>query len=280
MMDASRGPVDCHTHAWTADLPMAAIRHYTPDGERTAAALLADMARHGIAAAVVVQPSFLDDDNLYLADTLRLAPDRLRGVAAFPRVPAAARVRELSDAGVRGARLNLFGDMALPDPRAAAWRDALDAMRKAGWHLVIAGSGAVLADALARLSDLDLPLVIDHYGMPSTPAVQDCPGIRALAAARDKTACWVKLSAPYRLLRGLQADGGAQVVRELNQLGYAGRYLWGSDAPFTRFEHEQSYARVLDAYVGLLDAGLVDADSLRRNAEYLYFDITGTAPGA
>jgi predicted TIM-barrel fold metal-dependent hydrolase len=109
--------------------------------------------------------------------------------------------------------------------------------------------------------------------MPSTVAIHDCPGIRALAAARDKTACWVKLSAPYRLQVGLQVDGGAKVVRQLNRLGFSGRYVWGSDAPFTRFEREQGYEQVLDAYTRLADAGLVDPDTLRRNAESLYFDV-------
>ena len=104
--------------------------------------------------------------------------------------------------------------------------------------------------------------------MPSTPDAGLCPGLLALAAAGERTECWVKLSAPYRL----QAATPGQAVAALNRVGFAGRYVWGSDAPFTRFEHEQSYPSTLAALARLADAGLADLDALRRNALHLYFD--------
>ncbi len=262
------GLVDCHTHAWTAGLPMAAARHYTPRGDRPAADLLADMDRHGIATAVVVQPSFLADDNRYLVETLEAAAGRLRGVAAFPQAPTAAHVFRLHQAGVRAMRLNLFGASELPDPQKAGWNDALNAMRQSSWHIVVAGSGTPLAQALSHLAGWGLPLVIDHFAMPSTPDAGQCPGLRALAETQARAPCWVKLSAPYRL----QASTPDRAVAALNRIGFTGRYVWGSDAPFTRFEHEQSYPLVLAALARLIGAGLADPDMLRHNAAHLYFD--------
>lgn len=262
------GLVDCHTHAWTAGLPMTAARHYTPQGDRPAVGLLADMGEYGIAAAVVVQPSFLADNNRYLVETLGAAAGRLRGVAVFPLAPSTAHVSRLHRAGVRAMRLNLFGPSILPDPQKAVWSDALEAMRKLSWHIVVAGSGGPLADALARLAGLGLRLVIDHYAMPSTADASLCPGLRALAAANEQTECWVKLSAPYRL----QAVTPEQAIIALNRIGFADRYVWGSDAPFTRFEHEQSYPSTLAALARLAGQGLADPDALRRNALHLYFD--------
>lgn len=260
--------IDCHTHTWTADLPMTAARHYTPQGERSAAGLLSDMNQHGIAAAVVVQPSFLADGNRYLVETLGTAAGRLRGVAVFPQAPDEAQVLRLHHAGVRAMRLNLFGPSELPDPQRAGWSDALNAMRKLSWHFVVAGRGDALAGALARLAGLGLQLVIDHFAMPSTPDAGQCPGLRALATANLQTKCWIKLSAPYRL----QATSPEQAIAALDRIGFAGRYVWGSDAPFTRFEHEQSFPSILASLARLADEGLIDFDSLRRNALHLYFD--------
>jgi predicted TIM-barrel fold metal-dependent hydrolase len=268
MFDArSHGLIDCHTHVWTADSSMEPSRHYTPEGDRPVQKLLADMAAHAIARAVLVQPSFLADDNQCLIQSLSHHSSELRGVATFMHAPTASHVRDLHAAGVRGFRLNLFASPILPDPHTRQWAEALDAMRDAGWHIVIAGSGPTLALAVERLASAQLPLVIDHFAMPSATEVARCPGVRAIADAAAHLPCWIKLSAPYRL----NGPTAFETVAAFNSLGFVDRYIWGSDSPFTRFERKQDYPMAISALERLISRDLVSADALRRNASTLYF---------
>lgn len=259
--------IDCHAHVWAAGLPMAAARHYTPGRPQSAEALLQTQHAHRVERGVLVQPSFLADANQYLAQALLRHPRHLRGVAAFQDAPAPEEIHRLHAAGVRGMRLNLFSPISLPDPDSPAWHAALEAMHAQGWHIVIAASGAALADALRVLAPLRLPLIIDHFGMPSTDDPTRCPGVRAIATANTQTECWIKLSAPYRL-----NQPALGILAAFDALGWKGRYIWGSDSPFTRFEHAQDYSKALAALRSLVDAGRVDPQQLCRNAEYLYFD--------
>ncbi|MFE2889367.1 amidohydrolase family protein [Streptomyces sp. NPDC059272] len=63
---------------------------------------------HGLAAGVLVQPSFLGTGSTYLLDARGEAPDRLRGVAVIEPRTEREELDRLVEADVCGVRLNLI----------------------------------------------------------------------------------------------------------------------------------------------------------------------------
>src|SRR3954447_14777689 len=97
--------VDTHAHVFTRRLALAGDRRYAPSYDAPAAAYLAMLDRNGMSHGVLVQPSFLGTDNTYLVQTLRQAPDRLRGIAVVDPEAEPDELQALARGGVVGIRL-------------------------------------------------------------------------------------------------------------------------------------------------------------------------------
>jgi predicted TIM-barrel fold metal-dependent hydrolase len=239
-----RGVIDTHTHAWDAGCRVVAA-HYAPGPPVPVERLVATMDAHDVAAAVLVQPSFLGTDNAYLLRCLGEHPDRLRGVAV---IDGTARERDLAamdEAGVCGIRFNLIGGGDLPDLAAGTWPATLRFMRRAEWHIELGAPGPRLPPLLDALVATRLPVVVDHLGLPDPAKGMDCAGFRALLALRGGAV--VKVSAPYRL-------GGVDPRPLVAALADADvPMVWGSDFPHTRHEG-QDYATLLQLAELLPDA--------------------------
>lgn len=236
--------IDSHTHAWDETCRIVP-QHYAPASPSPLAALLATMALHEVAGAVLVQPSFLGTDNGYLLRCLQMTPDMLRGVVV---IDATARERELGamdEIGVRGIRFNLLGGAELPDLSAAGWPGILRFMRSAQWHIELAAAGPRLPVLLDALAPARLPIVVDHFGLPDPARGVDCPGFRRLLVETERVC--VKASAPYRL-------GGLDPMPLIEALVAADvPLLWGSDFPHTRHQG-QDYGMLLQIADQLPDA--------------------------
>jgi L-fuconolactonase len=107
--------VDGHVHIWSMDTaryppnPIHGAQVPTIDG--SAELLFGTLDRHGIDAAVVVQPRVYGDDHAYLIDSLAQYPDRMVSVGALdPRdATAVAALTRLVADGTRGLRLDALG---------------------------------------------------------------------------------------------------------------------------------------------------------------------------
>lgn len=228
---------------------------------------------------VVVQTSFLGTDNSALLAALQDRPDRLRGVAVVDPSVTDPQLETLQAAGVRGIRLNLYGDPGWQRIATAPWRGLFRRIDALGWHVELhthnGDGGMVLARLDAALGDAGTPVVLDHFGRPGSAGIADA--IFAVATAvRARRPVWVKISAPYRLPSPQESPQEsphdwpalAQAWREI--VG-DDRLLWGSDWPWTNHEARVRLdeCRSLAAWQAKSDAALSAA--LRwRNAAALY----------
>ncbi|MEU2246660.1 amidohydrolase family protein [Streptomyces sp. NPDC019224] len=239
--------VDAHAHVFHRGLPMAPGRRYTPRHDATVDTYLSVLDAHGIARALLVQPSFLGTDNGYVLDAVRARPDRFRAVlvvdAADPRA-AAARVPRWHRAGARGIRLNLVGT-GVPPLHAADWRLLGECMAEYGWHLEVQAREQQWTRLTGALTSWPSAVVLDHVGLPASPLAADRAAILDLAAQPH---IWTKLSGFYRSPEGA-AEATATAIRE--QAG-TGRLLWGSDWPWTQHEAGRSYDKLLATLHDLL----------------------------
>lgn len=223
------GACDCHFHVFedSTPYPLADPRSYTPTP-----ATLADYRRMaeavGIERAVLVHPSVYGRDHRSFEDTLAECGAWMRGVAVVYADTPDETIERWHRLGARGSRCNaLFaGGAALNDLPEVAAR-----VRALGWHLQLLIDVSADPGAVARVADLGLPVVVDHFGHVDARQALVSPGFANLLALVREGRAWVKLSGAYRISpqrRGF--DDVAPLVQALWQANPR-QLLWGSDWP-------------------------------------------------
>ena len=256
-----RGPagetniLDSHVHVVDASRfplrPTGVGSRWWDAPDRDAAAFRGLMGRHGVSAAVVVQPvGAYGYDNRYLLEAVAEHAPALRGVVAVDlddrsrgAADVAADVAALAGRpGVCGIRLFAVapgsawaeGD-AVASPLSevgARVRAVLAAARDSGLVVVLTVFAPQLA-ALATVLDEfpDLVVAVDHCAFPELAGARLAPG-SPLLRVRDRGQVVLKVSS--HLLEAAAAAGDpADLVSELAGAFGPERLLWGSDYPQT-----------------------------------------------
>jgi predicted TIM-barrel fold metal-dependent hydrolase len=264
--DTPAPAVDAHAHIFTRAMPFAPDAHSRPDYDYPVAAYLADLDRHGIAYGVIAAASLFDDGNAYTLAALA-AHSRLRGTVIASPLTGMRTLRDMADLGVVGVRLTWRRLAELPDLAAEPWRGFLRRIADCGMHVELLAGSASLPDLLPGLAAARVPVVVDHFGVPSRDAAERRAGTTALLRAIDTGRCWVKLSAGFRMDFAVAAEVAGQL------LDHAGpdRLLWGSDAPYVNHEASTTYAGTLALYRRLVPDAATRA-AIDRSALALFFN--------
>lgn len=253
--------VDSHFHTFQAHVGIATSR-YIPTYEAGIPAWQALAHAQGVQGGVLIQPSFLGDDNSQMLRAMATAPDLLKGVVVVAPHVSAALLQAWHEQGVRGIRLNFAGvshDMTL-------WRQATtlwDALLALGWHVELHTDQGRLPEVLPWLP-VELPVVIDHMAKPHRASTQD-ETVRLLAKQPQRS-IHIKLSGAYRL-GGVDAAALAKLW--LGERGESA-LLWGSDWPCTNHESLADYPQLLSSLTEWVGASHVEA-ILSTNPLRLYW---------
>lgn len=247
---------DCHAHVYERLTPLGTVR-YVPDRPAPLSQWRSNIAAHGLTGGVIVQVSFLGTDNSQLLTALAgLDRRHFAGVAVTDLTVTDEELDGLVAGGVRGLRWNLVDNARLPDLGSDEISRLVARLRDRAMHIEIQLESPRLAGWLDPLSRLELPVVIDHIGLPVSPDADREPWIGALSELGDRSSFYVKLSAAYRGV----ADPSAHAARLRDLLGDE-RFVWGSDWPHTRHENTA-------AYDGLLAMSEIYDDSEAARALY------------
>ncbi|HDX8482899.1 TPA: amidohydrolase family protein [Klebsiella oxytoca] len=235
---------DTHAHVFTTGLPLAEHCRYVPEYDATPAQYLAQLDRHHIDKAILIQPSFLGTDNSYMLEAIRQSPDRFYGVAVIdPDTPLCA-METLKQQGIIGVRLNLIGQ-ELPDLTMPMWQQHLRHINALGWHIELHRPAADLVPLLGVLLAADVKIVIDHFGLPA--GKDNDPGFIYLLKYAETGKIWVKISASYRNGSAQKPTDNTEMLMPLLLKHFgAERLLWGSDWPHTRYEDRMTYTKAID----------------------------------
>ncbi|MDM4329385.1 amidohydrolase family protein [Klebsiella oxytoca] len=235
---------DTHAHVFTTGLPLAEHCRYVPEYDATPAQYLAQLDRHHIDKAILIQPSFLGTDNSYMLEAIRQSPDRFYGVAVIdPDTPLCA-METLKQQGIIGVRLNLIGQ-ELPDLTMPVWQRHLRHINALGWHIELHRPAADLVPLLGVLLAADVKIVIDHFGLPA--GKDNDPGFIYLIKYAETGKIWVKISASYRNGSAQKPTDNTEMLMPLLLKHFgAERLLWGSDWPHTRYEDRMTYTKAID----------------------------------
>ncbi len=235
---------DTHAHVFTTGLPLAEHCRYVPEYDATPAQYLAQLDRHHIDKAILIQPSFLGTDNSYMLEAIRQSPDRLYGVAVIDPYTPLCAMETLKQQGIIGVRLNLIGQ-ELPDLTMPVWQQHLRHINALGWHIELHRPAADLVPLLGVLLAADVKIVIDHFGLPA--GKDNDPGFIYLLKYAETGKIWVKISASYRNGSAQKPTDNTEMLMPLLLKHFgAERLLWGSDWPHTRYEDRMTYTKAID----------------------------------
>lgn len=230
---------DCHAHVYekVASVPDA---RYVPNGPAPLSTWLKHLQRHALRGGVIVQVSFLGTDNSELCTALdKLDLNRFAGIAVVPLDVGDDTLDNLVRAGVKGVRWNLVRGKSMPDLTSDLVQSFFQKLRERYLHLEVHMEGPRVAPALAQLTDQGVPIVIDHFGLPSDPTPDRDPFIAAIETLTDTASLYFKFSAHYR--SPFDMTGYASTL--LSKVG-ADHIVWGSDWPHTQFESATDFASV------------------------------------
>jgi predicted TIM-barrel fold metal-dependent hydrolase len=224
----------------------------------------------GLGRAVLVQPSVYGFDNAAMLDALREGHPDLRGVAVVRPEIEQKELDTLHEGGVRGARINAV------DRAGASIGDALPLAAKIaalGWHLQLFLSPSMLHHIEYIMVDVKTPIVFDHFGniRPEDDGFsRDFEAVRRLLGSGR---CWVKLSAPYRLLSGDRAEDDHRMLVEGLVAENPERLLWASDWPHTNVPGDMpDDVALLEDFLALVPDKSVQHRILVENPHKLYWN--------
>jgi len=270
--------VDCHTHIFPLDMPLAREAWIKPGYAFTADDLLAVMDRHGVHFSIISGLSITGTYNDYMVAALR-RHRRLRGTAIVSPGTDRYILERMHADGIVGIRLQLARQDAIADFRSDEYRLLFRRVRDLGWHVHVAIEGPALPPVLDALTESGVDVVIDHFGHPDPANPLGCPGFDAMLRAVDSGRIWIKLSGGYRLpgtaawredpegdLESMAELVAAEIVRRIG----TDRLLWGSDAPFVGYERRIRYEEVLASYRRWVPDAARRAE-IDRTALKLYF---------
>jgi predicted TIM-barrel fold metal-dependent hydrolase len=254
------GACDSHVHVFgpATSYPSVDKPHYTlPDGSLPQ---LQNMARAlSLQRFVIVQPSFYGTDNSCMLDALDAAGARSRGVAMVNEQVSAADLQAMHARGVRALRLDLFLRSGLPVSELIAYIErSVRRIEAFGWHVQFYTPGWVIRSLLPYLAELQTDFVVDHMGYmlesDGLTRIDFDRLLQVIAGGRG----WIKLSAPYRLVR----DGNFDRLRPLVAAvldAAPSRVIWGSDWP-----HIPRGSRDTGELLNLLATWVPDPEVLTR----------------
>ncbi|MGG1355497.1 amidohydrolase family protein [Psychrobacter pacificensis] len=259
--------IDTHAHVFSNEADFVTNARYKPSDTASAEDYIQQLDANGFNQGVLIQPSFLGTDNSYMLSAIASYPDRLKGVAVVDRDVTLSTLKGLSEQGVVGIRLNLFG-LDCPDLTKPDWQALLTKLTDVNFQIELHALPAYLVRLLPDFKPYPIDVVIDHFGrFDPTLGVND-PDYQALLKLLDPKQHWVKVSGYYRVDQsGVQNAVDAFAL--LKQIGLQDHLLWGSDWPHT--QHETiSFDKALDNFKRIVNDDKLVTQILTKNNAALF----------
>ncbi len=231
--DVPAGACDCHTHIHgdPEKFPMFAGRVYTPELASPEEMAALHKALH-IQRVVIVTPSIYGTDNSTTLFGMKARGANARGVAVIDDKTPDADLDAMSEAGIKGIRLNLAtGGTSDPNVGRARFSAAVERVKERGWHVQMYTSLAMIAAIKELVADSPVAVVFDHFGGAKAELGPEQPGFADLLELVKSGKAYVKISGAYRASnRPLDYVDVIPLAKALIAAN-ADRIVWGTDWP-------------------------------------------------
>lgn len=243
-----RAACDSHIHILDPRFPSTPRWTGPAVDNATVAAYRAFQARIGTQRVVVVTPSTYGTDNGATLDALQEFGSSARGVAVIDCYAPPADLRQMTEAGVTGLRVNFVSPQPWGETDVQRLHDTARLAADHGLHVQIYARAWQLAAMARDIAALPTEVVLDHFAYPVTGAASPDEAWPAVLPLLDNGRTWAKLSGPYISSRAGPPDypdlldHARQLVRVAPE-----RLVWGSDWPHRgQSGHWPDDARMLD----------------------------------
>ena len=258
---------DCHFHVFGPfdRFPLSPGRHYTPP-EASIEEYLALAGAVGLERMVVVQPSVYGTDNACTLDAVaRFGRHRAVAVAVIDESFAAAALRGLDQAGVRGVRFNLVSGNGTPVEQLETVARRIAPF---GWHMQLYAAGEQLEALAPILPTLPVEVVLDHMGGVPAALGTAHPQFQALLRLLGSGRIWLKVCS-YRVAAGAPWDDPADNVRAAVRAA-PDRCVWGTDWPHPGMDPAPDAGMLLDQFLSWVPEPATQRKVLAENPARLY----------
>jgi predicted TIM-barrel fold metal-dependent hydrolase len=232
-VDVPAGACDCHVHVFgdPNTFPFAADRVYTPPG--ASVEMLQDLHRAlHIQRVVIVNPSVYGTDNACTLDAARRIGPTARAVVVIGKATPRGVLDEMAAAGARGVRVNLAtGGTSDPAAAKAIIASVVEQIAPLNWHIQIYTSLAVIAALKDQLSQLPIPVVLDHFGGAKAALGPSQPGFDIVLDLVKSGRGYVKISGAYRASDKAPDFADATAMAQALVAANSDRIVWGTDWP-------------------------------------------------
>src|SRR5664280_1983125 len=164
--DVPAGACDCHTHIHgdPGKFPLFAGRVYTPEPASPEEMTALHKALH-IERVVIVTPSVYGPDNSATLFGMSARGATARGVAVIDDKTPEGDLDAMSQAGIRGIRLNLAtGGVNDPGVGRPRFQAAVARVKSRNWHIQLFTSLAMISAIKDLVAASPVPVVFDHFG--------------------------------------------------------------------------------------------------------------------
>lgn len=229
------GATDCHCHVFgpAERFPFAEESKLKP-ADAPKEELFALHDRMGIERCVIVQSGTHGYDNRAMLDAMAARPGRYLGVALAPPDMADAELARFAEAGVRAIRFNYMAHLS-PGADAAELEALAPRLAAHDMHLQVHMESAMIEEMAPVLSNLSIPVVIDHIGRIDASRGRDHAHFQALLALIDAPHVWCKVSGTERASRADPPyEDAVPLTREVVER-IPDKVVWGTDWPHPNY---------------------------------------------
>ncbi|MGO1766679.1 2-pyrone-4,6-dicarboxylate hydrolase [Advenella sp. S44] len=245
------GSCDTHCHVFGpySTFPLHLRSTYAPP-DAPAARYLSMLDTVGMQRGVLVQPAPYGTDVSAIMDAIAQRPETLRGIGVATPDTDAQQLMQWRAAGICGLRFieardpqgNLFpGSVGFDSIEILA-----PAMRAAGMHVQMWGPYDRYKPWLERVTDLGLPVVIDHMASVVLDRGMQDPLFQLVCRLLRENRLWIKLSV-CRVSTQAPDYTDVRPFHDALLEANVNRVLWGSDWPYVRMgERAPDVGRLID----------------------------------
>jgi len=228
---------DCQVHVFgdPARYPPRPGCAYQPFADATIEAALSMHAVLGVNRGVIVQSTVHGTDHTILYDALATAGRDYRGVAIVTDAITDAELQRLHDAGVRGARFNFWKQLNIA-PSPSEFRRSVARIKQFGWLAKIHASRDEWNELFPLLRDLDVPIVIDHFGHLDIRAGLDQPIAKAFLERLRAENWWIMVSNGDRYAADAKPWNDAASFIGGIAAAAPDRTIWSTDWPHVQYQ--------------------------------------------
>lgn len=239
--------IDTHAHIFLKSLNTILDARYKPDYDADFKTYKMNLHQHGFDKGVLIQPSFLGNDNEFLLQSIQEDED-IKAVVVVDENTSFEELKKLKERKACGVRLNLIGK-DLMDFKSPIWIEFFENLSKLKMQVEIQRDlDDKLVDIVQNLLPFGCDIVIDHLARASS----NLSHLEELTQLKGSK-IFFKISGFYRakitytsnMEAILFAKKSYEILKEHFGLWH---FVFGSDWPHTNFEKKVDFSSAFEAF--------------------------------